>query len=294
VSELDPLDKRLGMAWQALSPPAELAGRVRARLSSASGAAPAATLGGRVASRWRALRASGPLGASLGALLLGVGIALGYLIPREPLDAARAPEEGSPSDALPSSALPSSALPIGAALAGTAGDAAPSRPTPAPERSAAARSTATLGDETSPSGPGPDPGARSRRAPGPAARARAHLSAPPRSTNDGAELLLLERAERAVRAKNPALALALIAELEQQYPRSPLHEERRSIELMAHCQAGAGAEPAARLERFLRQYPESVYFARIAAECNDARSVAPLTNSAAPDIDGAEGGDDVQ
>ena len=67
--------------------------------------------------------------------------------------------------------------------------------------------------------------------------------APPSGTETSAELALLQRAERAVRAKNPTLALALMDELKQSRPRSPLHEERSAIELMAHCQArGADAE----------------------------------------------------
>ena len=113
---------------------------------------------------------------------------------------------------------------------------------------------------------------------------------------DGAaELALLERAERAIRARHPALALALIEELDQRRPRSPLQEERRSIELMAHCQAqGPGSQTAQRRESFMREYPESAYSARIAAECGAVSAHVPLTNSDPPDIDGAEGGNDVR
>jgi hypothetical protein len=151
--------------------------------------------------------------------------------------------------------------------------------------------------------------ASSPRKPAAPPRARSHRagSAPVANEDASAELLLLERAERAVRSRNSALALALIGELERSFPRSPLHEERRSIELMAHCQAlgpssdasaDTKADIATRRERFLRQYPESVYSARIADECDAANSVAPRatppTNSTTPDIDGAQGGNDVQ
>lgn len=269
MSELDPLDKRLNMAWQALSPPDGLAGRVLVRLSSASGTATQATLAGRVSSRWRSLRASGPLGASIGGLLLGLGLALGYLIPRGPVDEspppiiATVPAQPTLTDASsmqplsmqhpspPASARQLDVTPTGA----TDTSPGPSSGTPAPASSALTASSALSRSRSTPSAP---PRVRTRGGE-PSAR----------SANDpGAELLLLERAERAVRAKNPALALVLIAEHEQRYPSSPLHEERRSIEVMAHCQArGAGADTTARLEGFLRRYTDSVYSARIAAEC---------------------------
>jgi hypothetical protein len=80
------------------------------------------------------------------------------------------------------------------------------------------------------------------------------------------ELALLQRAERAVRAENSALALMLTSELEERYPRSQLLEERNAIELMAHCVAHA-TDARPRAERFLRAHPRSVYAERIAALC---------------------------
>jgi hypothetical protein len=274
MSEIDPLDERLNLAWQALSPPADLAARVRVRLASTGGAVAAATLGGRVAVRWRALRASGPLGAGAGALLLGVGIALGYLIPREPSAAAPTlePSASAPAEAHP---LPPWTPPIAFA------------PASIPRAAREANTSAAAAESAARSSPAPDNAAlASRGKPAAPPRARPHRAGPAAVATDepGAELLLLERAERAVRSRNPALALALIGELEQSFPRSPLHEERRSIELMAHCQAlgpssdassDKKAEIAARRERFLRQYPESVYSARIADECGDEHSATP-------------------
>lgn len=304
MSELDPLDQRLDRAWQSLSPPDGLAARVRARLAS-TGAAPAATPKARLASRWRALRASGPLGAGAGALLLGVGIALGYLIPREliprePLE-AHVPAPSAPGQA-ESPPLPPPAAPVTSAPASM-----PPVPTERAASETAASTSAAPASLTGTSTHAP----RARREPAAPARTRAHTDEPAAvaKPDPGAELLLLERAERAVRSRNPALALALIEELERAFPRSPLHEERRSIELMAHCQAlharaGANAADtssdvtadgtADRLARFRRQYPESVYSARIADECDEAPPAASLTKRAAPDIDGAEGGNDVQ
>ena len=77
---------------------------------------------------------------------------------------------------------------------------------------------------------------------------------------------MLQRAERAVRAGNAALALALIGELEERHPRSRLLEERRAIELMAHCEAKA-TDASARAARFLRDHPQSVYAGRVSAMC---------------------------
>jgi hypothetical protein len=87
------------------------------------------------------------------------------------------------------------------------------------------------------------------------------------------ELVLLQRAERAVRAGNAALALALTGEFDQRYPRSRLVEERHAIELMAYCLAGA-TDSATRGARFAREYPTSVYAERIATLCPIATTTA--------------------
>ena len=79
---------------------------------------------------------------------------------------------------------------------------------------------------------------------------------------------MLERAERAVRARNHELALALSDELESNYPESRLHEERRAIRLMARCQAGL--DGASQSSSFEQLYPGSVYADRIAHECDPA------------------------
>jgi hypothetical protein len=305
VSEFDAFDKRLGRAWQALSPPDELQARVRARLSR-TGVASVGThvfqaprervAGGPVRSRWHALRASGVLGASVGAALLGLGIALGYLMPRAAADPPRAPQRASLPAAGPASAPASSTPESSAPAPATSQPAASSSPsTPLPE----SIPSADRQPHTIPSGKAllAERSSASPRPPKPARlRSRTDGVDPHRSSIDGAaELALLERAERAVRAKHPALALALIEELEQRRPHSPLQEERRSIELMAHCQAeGPGKDTTRRLENFVRRYPESAYSARIAVECAGVSSHVPLTNSDTPDIDGAEGGIDVR
>lgn len=126
---------------------------------------------------------------------------------------------------------------------------APARPQLQPaQRSSAARSASPRSSNTPPR--------RENAAPLPATTSSA--------TRD--ELLLLQRTERAVRAGNSALALMLVGELEAQYPRTELLEERRALELLSYCVADA-TDSVSRAERFLREHPRSVYAERIDALC---------------------------
>lgn len=100
-------------------------------------------------------------------------------------------------------------------------------------------------------------------APAPSPRARPTAA---RSDAFERELALLQRAERAIRNQDPALALSLLGELEREHPRAALAEERKAARVMANCQA---KEPTASLaaERFLRDAPASVYSDRVRALC---------------------------
>jgi hypothetical protein len=51
----------------------------------------------------------------------------------------------------------------------------------------------------------------------------------------GAEVALLERGERAIRAGEGELALALLDELDEKFPVSPLREERAAARVLATC-----------------------------------------------------------
>lgn len=281
MNDHEALDKQLSRAWQALSPPAELEAKVRARLAAAglattsqAGALPRAMT--RAGAGWRALRSSGGVGVVVGAALLGLGFVAGQLV-RSPAGV------NEPTPRLPV-AVPAAAAPAPAASPAPAVSPAPltgSRPTDAPSADAA----------TPPAASAPSTQATaSRHAPvsseRAAVRARPQRAAPARSTPDAAngELLLLERAERALRARNADLALVLADQLEERYPSSLLHEERSAIELMALCQAGSSR--AIMLgEVFARRYPGSVYAERITDECGPAP-----TNRSGLDIDGPEGG----
>jgi len=80
------------------------------------------------------------------------------------------------------------------------------------------------------------------------------------------ELALLRRVERALRSAEPALALALLAELDERFPNSSLGEERRASNALAHCQLGdPGA--AERAASFLREHGSSVYADHVRSTC---------------------------
>jgi hypothetical protein len=80
------------------------------------------------------------------------------------------------------------------------------------------------------------------------------------------ELALLERAERAIRSDQAALALSFLDELDQRFPKSSLLEERTAARVLADCALG---EPLARAraERYLRDRQASVYADRVRRLC---------------------------
>ena len=80
------------------------------------------------------------------------------------------------------------------------------------------------------------------------------------------ELILLQRAERAIRSGEPELALSLLHELDQQQPNTRLGEERNAARLMARCARGDTAAHA-EAEQFLRERRASVYSDRVRELC---------------------------
>jgi hypothetical protein len=234
------LERQLALTRVAYTPSSALRDRVLTRLELA--AAPGSA--GDVGPIGRAPRGRGVVGALVGAGLLALGFAGGYHAsalreapPLPPTRFAAAPEleEGAPL-LLEPLAAPEPLEPA----------AQPSSPPRSPRRARAS----TRRPAASPVTVAPPPAA---------------------APSSREELALLRRAERAARADNSALALALIAELEERYPRSEFLEERKAIELIAHCAAGA-TDGAARAEHFIRSHPHSVYAGRIAELC---RSTAP-------------------
>jgi hypothetical protein len=250
------VDRHLQRAWQAFAPPSNLRELVRARLTSST----AATLGAagiglasntRPEGAWASLQASGKLGALVGAGLLGIGLLSGYFIRDSQQEPSAPPMSASNAASPPPAALPVLVQP----------ELQRAEPTPP---SALPRAPRAL-----------EPARRNAvRAPAPETAPSATTAEPQLTAEPNEELALLRRAERAVRTDNSALALALIAELEERYPRTSLLEERRAIELMAYCSAGA-SDAAPRTQRFLREYPESAYAGRVRDLCPGAGAESP-------------------
>ena len=247
----DPIDRQLSLARQGLTPSSQLRGRVRARFGASEAPPPAVAPrahGSVLRDRWRALRASGNVGAVVGAGLFGLGCVVGLL----GSDLVREPRAEAPSTAPAHAAEP----------APLAADP-PSRDLPLDPSGAAALAppaSPATGREHAVSADTP----RGGTAPRATRRAVPSRAVPSRDWRG--ELELLERAERAIRADNVALALALLGDFDARYPQSRLVEERAAVETMAHCQAHA-TDGAARAARFLNFYPSSLYRTRVEAAC---------------------------
>jgi hypothetical protein len=234
----DLVDGYLQLTRHALTPSSELRDRVQARLQVP---APIALQPSLAAAKPRGLLRSKLASLALSGTLLALGFVAGY---------ALRPDPGAPPP-LPRPAQQLLAFDI------EAPSDTPAVPGWAPS-TALAREPAVVTTHT-PHARKPGATARPQLEPQPADTARAA-----RGPNE--ELALLARAERAVRADNSALALALIDELEARFPSSTLLEERRAIELLSHCVAHA-SDAHQRADRFLRQHPRTVYAERIAALC---------------------------
>jgi len=256
--ERDVVEHHLGRAWRSFTPDASLQDRVRARLTSSTAATLALGTGAALKVRpegtWASLQTSSKLGTALvGAGLLGMGLLSGYLL-RDARDEPPPPARLTPSTlGAPAAALPAASPPD--LMLESSAPAAPVREAPAAARVLRAA-------------PPMQPRARSAAPPSEAPSATLETAEPHQ------ELALLRRAERAVRRDDSALALALIGELEEHYPRSNLLEERRAVELLAYCVAGA-SDAVARAQRFLREHPRSVYAGRIAEKCADSGELSP-------------------
>ena len=88
------------------------------------------------------------------------------------------------------------------------------------------------------------------------------------------ELALLRRVERALRNADPALALALLGELDERFPDTRLVEERQAARLLAGCRL-QDPNAIARAHAFLHDNPASVYRQRVQLACeHDTAPVA--------------------
>lgn len=105
-------------------------------------------------------------------------------------------------------------------------------------------------------------GARPRAAtiPAPSASARDH------SLSD--ELELLRRAERTIRSGNSQVALGLLAELDENFPKGQLLQERTAARVMARCQLDTEDEARAHGSAYLLAHAQSVYADRVRTLCH--------------------------
>jgi hypothetical protein len=90
-----------------------------------------------------------------------------------------------------------------------------------------------------------------------------------------AELRTLRRVERAQRAGNPRLALALLDELDLEQPRGQLMEERAAARAVAECQSTFGPARSVVAGRFRERYGSSVYLPRVEAACEETDPSRP-------------------
>jgi hypothetical protein len=255
----DVVERHLSRAWQAAAPAPGLQQQVRARLSSST-AATAGALALRMGSRtqpmsaWSSLRASGKLGVIIGVGVFGLGLFSGYLI--------RDSREGVAASGAAIAAIEAVSPPLPSQDGLVADHSADVEVVVAREATEPPRREV---ESERPTGkPRRSVGGRRSHEPAAASPAVASTQLEPAKPSD--ELALLGRADRAVRTEDAALALALIGELDARHPDSKLMEERRAIELLAHCEAGA-TDAKARSERFLRAHPGSVYGGRIRETC---------------------------
>lgn len=215
------------------------------------GSGPAAALGERspvAAAPW--LGFSGLPGRMLGVgLAVGVLVGgwLGYSFGRGGSGAAR---EATP----PEASIPSGPVSGGPAVLEPSAAEVPSEPArpAAPAPSAIVASAAT---ELGGSGAGRPP----KRA------ARAHARGGESSLAE--ELAMLQRARRAIGAGNGQLALGIVLELDERFPRGVLMEERLATRVFSLCALSREAEAREVAREFLAQHPTSVYAERVRRSC---------------------------
>ncbi len=289
--EREELERSLALARQALQGPAAMKARVRAQLV-ASGANAPARLDGALPSGAPEVTASAkaslaPLHRMLArrphlgtvAVLVGLGFGAGFWLGRQPSDRLVQGAVGSPSAATLEEPPALSTTPEAVTdvaldpLASTSRAASAIEPTSRRAVSKPASSkSATL--------------------------ARARDSAANAMRDDEAlmlEVSLLQRADRAIRAGEGALALGLLDELARQVHAPRLRQEAAAARVLARCvRTGAHSkgsleehEARAGAERFLAESAASVYAERIRSACPlEAKGAGQRTSSEEPNSAG--------
>ena len=241
---MDTLERGLAELRAELSPSSADKARLRARILAPALAgnieSPASPpVPSKMHGSWAALKAAGMAGVGAGALLLGVGVGVGFWLGRE-----MGPTTTTAPAAIETGRTPSEPT---------------SRVEPAAPPAVLSPAEALATPEPSVMSAPPEP----RRSAPPRARAT-RKALPPNPLGD--ELALLRRVERALRNEDPALALALLGELDERFPESRLVEERQAAKLMASCRVKS-ADAVARAHAFLHDSPSSVYRQRVQRAC---------------------------
>jgi hypothetical protein len=272
------LERNVRLARHALRGPAAMKERVRMRLAAEAGPPPEASSAPRGSAPTRALRLLRGLkhrpAFTTVTLLMGLSFGAGFWLGHTPNTGSPAVEPPVTTTLAPvtkseaaRAAEPAvvSSVDVGSSASISAGPLV-DRPLPAPASSDAPLLAAA-----------PARPARTRIAtPAPRAALRESRwrgSAEGRGGDALAgEVALLERTERAIRKGDAALALGLLAELDEKFPAAALAEERHAARVLATCSSSVGnGEPdegAALAERFLEESAGSVYAARIREVCS--------------------------
>ena len=80
---------------------------------------------------------------------------------------------------------------------------------------------------------------------------------------------MLQRARRALGAGNAPLALGIVSELDERFPRGVLIEERMATRVFSLCQLERTAEAREVARAFLARHPSSVYAERVRTSCSE-------------------------
>jgi hypothetical protein len=98
------------------------------------------------------------------------------------------------------------------------------------------------------------------------------------------EVRALRSVERALRERQPGLALALLRELDRAVPQGKLMEERQATSAIARCLGGDVPFGVDLGDDFASRYPDSVYLARVAQACAPApgRRISPGAETHGP------------
>jgi hypothetical protein len=193
---------------------------------------------------------------STAALLTGLGFMAGFWLGRQgaseprpfPLPATTAQPSSTTGTLAPSAAA---SPPL---------DIAPKRPIPLSAGASAAGASSSANAASASAG-APEGRLHNGHPEASAAHSRAN-----RAGAFNEELALLQRAERALRAGEPELALAFLDDIDRRYPKTRLVEERAAARLMARCVRAEPNAPA-QAELFLEAQPTSVYRDRVRALC---------------------------